>query len=99
MKCNSFILKCFIQFACTNLDGSQKEGVFFQICFRKWGYPERGGIPSEKGGGGGFQPWMKLSILHTFELNTLRECRPYWLVLAELLRNLVCDWYNSEICF
>ena len=26
---NSFVLKCFIQFACTNLDGCQKEGVIF----------------------------------------------------------------------
>ena len=23
-KCNAFILKCFLQFICTNLDGSQK---------------------------------------------------------------------------
>ena len=73
----------------------RKRGYFFKFASEKGGTP----IPSEKGGGGGFQPWMKLSILHTFELNTLRECRPYWLVLAELLRNLVCDWYNSEICF
>ena len=36
-------LKCFIQFACTNLYGSQEEGVNFLICFRKRGYTERGG--------------------------------------------------------
>ena len=44
MKCNTFILKCFLQFTYTNLDGSQKEGVTFKICFRK-----RGAL-SEKGG-------------------------------------------------
>ena len=27
MTSNTFILKCFLEFACTNLDGSQKEGV------------------------------------------------------------------------
>ena len=41
IKCNSLLLKCFIQFACTNLDGSRKEGVIFKICFRKRGYPEK----------------------------------------------------------
>ena len=51
-KCNSLISKCFIQFACTNLDGCQKEGVFFKICFRKRGYPEKED--------GGIQPWRKL---------------------------------------
>ena len=42
----TFILKCFIQFPCTNLDGCQKEGgveANFLICFRKMGYPEKGG--------------------------------------------------------
>ena len=28
-KRNTFVLKCFLQFACINLDGSQKEGVTF----------------------------------------------------------------------
>ena len=49
-KINSFILKCFIQFACTNLDGCQKEGVIFKICFRK------------RGLGGGVQTWKKLCL-------------------------------------
>ena len=40
MKGNTFILKYFLQFACTNLDGSQKEGS-----------TQKGeGVPSEKGG-------------------------------------------------
>ena len=43
MKHNTFILKCFLQFTCTNVDGSQKEGVTFQICFRKTGIPRKGG--------------------------------------------------------
>ena len=45
-KRNTFILKCFIQFICTNLGGCQKEGVTLLICFRKRGYPERGGGPN-----------------------------------------------------
>ena len=29
------------------LDGSQKEGVTFLTCFRKWGFPQkRGGVPT-----------------------------------------------------
>ena len=46
MKCNTFILKCFSQFTCTNLDGSQKEGDNF-LKFAA----ERG---STQQGGGGF---------------------------------------------
>ena len=40
-KRNTFILKFFIEFTCTNLDGSQKEGVTFLIYFRKGEYPEK----------------------------------------------------------
>ena len=43
MRCNTIILKCFIQFSCTNLDGSKKEGVTFLVCFRKRGLPRKGG--------------------------------------------------------
>ena len=50
-KCNSFILKRFIQFACTNLGGCQKEWGNFLNLLQK----ERG---TQKGGG--FQPWRKL---------------------------------------
>ena len=45
------------------MDGSQKEGVTFLICFRKRGVPRKGGggagggVPSEKGW---FQSWRKL---------------------------------------
>ena len=52
-KCNSFILKRFIQFACTNLGGCQKEWGNFLNSSEREGYPERGK-------GGGFQPWRKL---------------------------------------
>ena len=43
MKRNTFILKCFLQFADTNLDGSQKGGKLFKFASERWGYPERGG--------------------------------------------------------
>ena len=49
MKCTSFILKCLIQFACSNLDGSQKKGVIFKIYLRKRGCPERGGSFRKRG--------------------------------------------------
>ena len=42
-KHNTFILKCFSQFTCTNMDGSRKEGGNFLNLLQKDGYPERGG--------------------------------------------------------
>ena len=45
---------CFIQFTCTNLDGSQKEGANFLNLVQKEGGTEKrggGGVPSEKGPG------------------------------------------------
>ena len=56
-KCNTFILKCFILFTCTNLDGGQKEGGNFLNLLQKDGVSRKGegGIPSEKEGG-----WRKL---------------------------------------
>ena len=53
MKCNSFILKCFIQFACTNLDGSQKEGGIFSNMLQKKGVRRKGEHSLKKGGGVG----------------------------------------------
>ena len=48
MKGNSFILKCFLQFTCTNLDGSQKdEGNVLNL-----GTQKGGGGSLRKGGGG-----------------------------------------------
>ena len=49
-KRNTFILKCFLQFTFTNLDGSQKAGVTFLIYLRE--YPERGEGSLRRGGGG-----------------------------------------------
>ena len=51
MKHNTFILKCFIQFTCTNLDGCQKEeGNFFNLLQKEgvtqkgqWGRGDTGG--------------------------------------------------------
>ena len=42
-KCNSFILKCFIQLACTNLGGSQKEGSNFLNLLQEEGVSLRKG--------------------------------------------------------
>ena len=53
MKGNTFILKYFLQFACTNLDGSQKEGGNFlnllqkEGALRKEGFsPQNRGVPT-----------------------------------------------------
>ena len=46
-KRNTVILRCFLQFTCTNLDGSQREWGNFLNLLQK----ERG---TQKGGGGGF---------------------------------------------
>ena len=56
-KHNTFILNCFIQFICTNLNGSQKEEGNFLNLLQKEGVPKKEGVPSEKGGsspGGNF---------------------------------------------
>ena len=72
MKRKTFILKYFIQFTSTNLDGRQKEGGnFFNLLQEEGGYPERGRgggwgfhLPSEKGGSkpGGNIAHMYISI-------------------------------------
>ena len=50
-KCNTFILRCFLQFTCTNLDGCQKEGVNFKNLFQKEGGTQKGvGFPQKRGG-------------------------------------------------
>ena len=48
-KRNTSILKCFLQFASTNLDGCQKEGGNFLNLLHK----EGGSLRKKKGGGGG----------------------------------------------
>ena len=53
MKRNTFILKCFLQFTCTNLDGCQKEWDNFLNLLQKEGCNQKRG---------GFQPWRKLCI-------------------------------------
>ena len=50
MKHNTFILKCFLQFTCANLDGSQKEGCNFLNLLEKEGVLIKGW------GWGGFNP-------------------------------------------
>ena len=49
-KRNTFILKCFLQCTCTNLDCSQKEGGNFLSSLQKEGGTQKGVVPSEKGG-------------------------------------------------
>ena len=49
MKLNTFILKCFLQFTCTNLDGSQKKGSKFLNLLQKQGVPRKGGFPQKRG--------------------------------------------------
>ena len=59
MKRTTFILKCFIQFTCTNLEGSQKEGDnFFNLLQKEGGTQKGGGFPQKggEGGGGGSNP-------------------------------------------
>ena len=73
MKRNTFILKCFLQFTCTNLDGSQKEGDNFLNLLQKEGSTQkeggRGGSSQKKGEafkrGGGLEPPYKLCVLST----------------------------------
>ena len=55
-KRNTFILKCFIQFTCTNLDSSQKEGGNFFNLLQKEGDKKR--IQSTQGGWGGGGGWF-----------------------------------------
>ena len=57
-KRNTFILKCFKRFTCTNLDVWQKErGNFFNLLQKEGGTQKSGGGSLSKGG---FQTWRKL---------------------------------------
>ena len=58
MKRNMFILKCFIQFTCTNLYVCQKEWVTFNLLQKERG-TQKGVVPSERKRGR-FQTWRKL---------------------------------------
>ena len=49
MKRNSFILKCFSQFTCTDLDGSQKERGDVLNLLQKEGVTRTGGGSLRKG--------------------------------------------------
>ena len=50
MKRNTFILKCFLQFACTNLDGCQKEKVTFKFASERGGTQKGGGLTQKREG-------------------------------------------------
>ena len=46
MKRNTFILKCLLQFLCTNLDGSHKEeGNFLNLLQKEGGTQKGRGVP------------------------------------------------------
>ena len=49
MKRNTLVLKCFLQFTCTNLDGCQKEGGNFLNLLHK----EGDSLRKKRGAGGG----------------------------------------------
>ena len=87
-KRNTFILKCFLQFTCTSLDASQKDGGnFFKICFRKRELPRIGGVPSEKRGsnpGGNYDSNM-------FLLTNLQNIK---LVLRKYCSKGYLFWYH-----
>ena len=53
---------------CTNLGGSQKEGVTFSTCFRKRGVPRKGRVPPEKGGGSNSGGNYELFSIPPFEI-------------------------------
>ena len=48
-KRNTFILKCFLQFTYTNLNGCQKERGNFLNLLHKEGVPRKGGFPQKSG--------------------------------------------------
>ena len=59
MKCNTFTLKCFLQFTFTNLDGSQKEGGNL--------LQKESGIPSENVCGGRSNPGGNYGITENIQ--------------------------------
>ena len=57
-----------LQFTCTNLDGSQKEGVTFKFASERGGSQKRGG-----GGGGGGCSLRKQGVPNLEETMTTRH--------------------------
>ena len=54
MKRNNFILQCFKQFTCTNLDGFQKGGSnFLNLLQKELGGTQKAGAPPPQKRGGG----------------------------------------------
>ena len=53
----------FIQFACTNLDGSQKQGGGGLNLLQKEGVTQKGGGSLKKGEGGGVNPGENCDVL------------------------------------
>ena len=68
-KCNSFILKCFIQFACTNLDGSQKKGINFLNLLQKEDGTQKEGASLRKDG----VPTLEETVCFLLHANQFEE--------------------------
>ena len=95
MKRNTFILKCFLQFTCTNLDGSQKKGSNFLNLLQKKGVPRKGGSSLRKGG---FQPWRKLWLLTGFGMLVFfakLNFMPFWIRYLAL----ISSFPSSKVLF
>ena len=74
MKRNTFILKSFLQFICTNSDGSQKEGGNFLNLLQKEGGE---GVLSQKGGsnpGGNYAIILLTLIFQTYLTKVNHQC-------------------------
>ena len=80
-KGNTFILKCFMQFTCTNLDGCQKERVTLLICFRKRVFPQK-----REGDEGGFNPGGNYGVGQNI----------YLLLFACIVKSLYFSRWNSK---
>ena len=80
-KRNTFNLKCFIQFTCTNSDGCHKEGDNFLNSLQKeGGYPERGGGFPQKtwsfNPGGNYDPARRAIVRNYWEYSFWRTADP-----------------------
>ena len=78
-KCNTFILRCFLQFTCTNLDGSQKEGGNFLNLLQKERGTQKGGLPQKRGdsnSGGNYV--IALGLILEYVGPWLEKCLEYF---------------------
>ena len=74
---------------------SERGRVIFKICFRKRGYPERGG-----GGRGGLKPWRKLWMYLSSIKGALSSLRQF-LAIDEILLKVMKNafYFTSKALF